>query len=377
MLSRTALLAGLLWLPACSDGPSTPEPQAQQSSDGWQRQQVGTSVAALEASLQGMQASGLHEQLLTAVEALRAAPGKQWKKLDGWAIRSAELNYYHKWCTPDAETGASMKALDFAAKTHPVHAIAAIADDLEAHGIELLVIPIPKRAQVYPDRLPGVEQAGSDFAGIDPGYAAVMLELARRGVSIVDLLPDMARTRYDRSGTDDEYLFHHYDPHWTPRGAEIAADLIASAIASYPWFEAGAAVEGEDFQVERKHGEWAFVVDKELQEEKQPELLWFRQMRKPDGGKVETEARDSPYLLLGDSFTTHLAAAGSDIVSLLYARLEQPLDVIAIPQGGARPVWDALARRRDKLEGKRVVIWLVSASVFANQNLQKVELFGG
>ena len=338
---------------------------------------VGTSIPELEASVARMEAAGLHARLVAAAAELLAGGDGKWRLLDDWALRVSELEYYETWCTPDPAREGRVPALDFEAADHSIRFIEATAKDLAAHGIELLVVPIPTRTQVYPDRLPGIESVPDDFAGVDLGYAHFTLELARRGVSVIDLLTPMARQRHDKSARDDERLFHDYDAHWTPRGIEIAADAIADALRAYPWFEAGPARAGRDFMVIEERGDWRFQsIPAELRGIKEPVSLWFRHVRALDRSPAPVESRTSPILLMGDSFVAHLAEASSDIVSMVYARTGHPIDVISIPHGGARPVWAAVARRRDKLEGKRVIIWLASAPTFATRKLKLLDLFG-
>jgi len=360
---------------ACNDaGPPIVETDVAPPSRSHGR--AGTPLKELAESIQRMEASNLQPKLLAACEELLAAPGEQWRILDGWAIRSGELNYYCKWSAPDPDRGGKLPAVDTEQPDHALDVVEGIARDLASHGIDFIVVPVPKRAQLYPDRLPGIDSVPDDFAGIDLGYASFVYALAQRGVTVIDLLPTMARARYDRSGTDDERLFHDYDPHWTPRAVELTADKLAEALTLLPWFKPGSVRAGVDFRVDKVQTEWNFgPAAQELAALKQPVQLWLRSLRAMDGSKLEIESRDSPILMLGDSYVAHFAEAASDIASLLYARIGTPIDIISIPQGGARSVWDAVARRRDNLAGKRVVVWVVTASVFANPKLKPVQLF--
>ena len=64
----------------------------------------------------------------------------------------------------------------------------------------------------------------------------------------------------------------------------------------------------------------------------------------------------------------------SDVVSLLYALTGRRFD--AIIQIGSPPVqvWKNVARRRDALAGKRVVLWIFSARTLGHPELEVVDL---
>ena len=57
-------------------------------------------------------------------------------------------------------------------------------------------------------------------------------------------------------------------------------------------------------------------------------------------------------------------AEGSGLPDLLAAKLGFPLDVVAVMGSGATPARRSLARRKDNLAGKKLVIWCFSARDF-------------
>lgn len=134
---------------------------------------------------------------------------ESWSQLSGWGIRAIELWTYLTMSGPD-EDGAVL-ALDVQRAGHPVQVLSALTRDLAARGVTLVVVPVPKRLQVYPDRLPGIAPV-EDFAGADVPWATLIVSLLEAGVQVIDLLPDFLAARYDESGEDDRLLYLEYVP---------------------------------------------------------------------------------------------------------------------------------------------------------------------
>ena len=129
---------------------------------------------------------------------------------------------------------------------NPVKAIERFRDQLKAKGVELLVVVTPGKPSIYPERLTGRESrvAGASGAendaavGNDAGLeSAVGLQshgkkildsLTRAGFNTVDLYTPLlaAKSRDSVEGA----LYLNDDTHWTPRGAELAADVIAKKV---------------------------------------------------------------------------------------------------------------------------------------------------
>ncbi|WP_173475806.1 hypothetical protein [Fibrobacter succinogenes] len=126
---------------------------------------------------------------------------------------------------------------------NPVKAIERFRDQLKAKGVELLVVITPGKPSIYPERLTGKNSDGAGNAGAEnaagtaAGENAVGLQshgkkildsLTRAGFNTVDLYTPLlaAKSRDSVEGA----LYLNDDTHWTPRGAEIAADVIAKNV---------------------------------------------------------------------------------------------------------------------------------------------------
>ena len=138
---------------------------------------------------------------------------------------------------------------------NPVKAIERFRDQLKAKGVELLVVVTPGKPSIYPERLTGRESrvagagnaaavgnaaAGENAAAV--GNAAnlenavglqshgkkILDSLTRAGFNTVDLYTPLLAAKSRDSVEGPLYL--NDDTHWTPRGAEIAADVIAKKV---------------------------------------------------------------------------------------------------------------------------------------------------
>ncbi|MBR2091390.1 MAG: hypothetical protein IJ905_13815 [Fibrobacter sp.] len=129
---------------------------------------------------------------------------------------------------------------------NPVKAIDRFRDQLKAKGVELLVVVTPGKPSIYPERLTGRDSQVASAAGAENdaavGNAAslsnavglqshgkkILDSLTRAGFNTVDLYTPLlaAKSRDSVEGS----LYLNDDTHWTPRGAELAADVIAKKV---------------------------------------------------------------------------------------------------------------------------------------------------
>lgn len=371
------MLLGACGNPADStSGASTETPDLTRAASKALR--LASDVSALRESVARMEKLALHAPILESVtRVLNDGDPKTWRRSGGWAFRTFELAYWTAWCAPPAEDpGGPIFALDFARDDHPYHTILRYARALENHGIDFLVVPVPLRTQVYPERLPDIPEQGPDFRGIDLAHARYLLALAEAGVEVLDLLPTFAEERFADPKTTDEFLYHAFDRHWTPRGAALAARAIARRIRDYPWFVPGELRPGEDFVVTRERTSWTPRAKPGLPESGQSVEIWLSKVLRPsDGEAAQQPDRSSPVVILGDSFLNHFKEEAAGVDSQLLAALGMVLDTIALPGGSSVAVWQALGRRGDKLAGKTLVIWLSSTDQLADPRLRFIDLF--
>lgn len=326
-------------------------------------QRLEADIAVAEAMIERIEAAGLDETVLRAVGAMRDGLEKTgWVEFSGWAFDKGSTLPFLQISRPLGQKSDVPFGLDFEREGHPVALLAAYARLLAEHGIDLLVVPVPHRLQVYGDVLPEVGRQ-EHFAGACAIYSKMLIELAKRGVEVVNLLPIFLETRYADPLTTDETLFLRQDPHWTPRGLALAADEIAKRVRAFEWFEPGTILEGQDLHVVVEKGEHRFGDPAKGRRE--PATVWLQRVLDSEKQPAKPESRQSPILLLGDSFAGYYNVDSADLGRHLYARLGQKLDVIKSEGFGGSTIWQALQRRGDRMAGKKLVIWVFVFSVLS------------
>ena len=191
---------------------------------------------------------------------------------------------------------------------NPIPAIVAFKKLLAKHGVDFLFVPVPTKEEIFPDKTgpaPGDASLAS-FAGkiVNPFGRKFLLDLALQGVETVDLLSPFLADRKASTGKG-EPLYQAQDTHWTTRGLELAAKLVAKRITRFPWFKGIAAhrraytTKDESFT---RHGDLYSRLPEAERAKFPPETLVGHQVVNADGTLYEDDP-DSPIVVLGDSFT--------------------------------------------------------------------------
>ena len=286
-------------------------------------------------------------EINAAKEEGRAVPG-----LDGWLFSRQEIAHISKgdfW-------GDAAQTTSLAGKPESRDPLAAILDfkqQLERAGIELIVVPVPAKAHVYPDKLvAGIPptQVNSNHR-FDPAHQQFLQELGKAGVEYLDLTRLFLDAR--RSGSTP--LFLQRDTHWSPTGLSVVARALKDRIASRSWFQAL-----EKLQFERKSE--IVQVNGDLMETTSTSagsdtvsVLRIVPSPVPD--------RNSPIVLLGDSHTLIFHSGGdmhakdAGLPENLAFELGLNVDLVGVRGSGATPARVELARRRDNMAGKKLAIW--------------------
>ncbi len=249
----------------------------------------------------------------------------------------------------------------------PFPAIVDFHQQLAAAGIQLILMPVPPKVGIYPDKV-GNEGLAKDIRGAmgpDGAWNTFLQRLTEAGVHVIDLyrafdgVPDEEKT----------LLYCQTDTHWAPRGIAIAAALAAAPILEAPWYGeypktnyteqiAEISIEGDMTVMSGGSGG--------------PEIVPITQVGQEVAGffEVITPSRESPVLLIGDSHNLVFHAGGDMHVTggglpdLLARALGFPVDLVAVRGSGATTPRITLARRQDNMVGKKMVIWCFAAREF-------------
>jgi alginate O-acetyltransferase complex protein AlgJ len=179
----------------------------------------------------------------------------------------------------------------------------------------------------------------------------------------LDLTDDMIAHRNDPEGP----MYCRQDTHFSPRVAQFIANRIAAVIGDQYWL---AAVPKNSYKVKEQqlklNGDlWAFLGDSALPKE----VVTLEVVTDQNNAPVQPW-RESPILLMGDSHTLiysvgeDMQATGAGLPDHLAKVLGFPVDLVGIRGSGATPARVSLLRRRDKLAGKKLIIWCFTVREF-------------
>ena len=280
-------------------------------------------------------------------EGAMAVPGR-----DGWLFFDKELRHL----ADGAYWGQGAN--------DPLPAILDFKSQLDKVGIELLVVPVPAKAAIYPDKLtaliPPPPATPGNLAEQDAAFIEV---LTSHGVRVLDLTGDFLEARGAGVGT-----YCRTDTHWSPEGIRIAAEKIAELVSPSSWVAAQARLpvrtEAAEIQIRGDlapaDGPMETIPARRVVEANVP------------GSTGIPDSRNSPVILLGDSHNLvfhaggEMHANGAGLPDQLCLALGFPMDVVAVMGSGSTAARRNLARRKDNLAGKKLVIWCFSTREFTH-----------
>jgi alginate O-acetyltransferase complex protein AlgJ len=301
----------------------------------------------------------------------------------GWLFLGNELRHVGvgKFWGDEAELVTRARAAEHA---DPLPAILDFKRQLDRAGIELILVPVPPKAVVYPEMV-------SDKVMVKEGQAPPRLDVAHQefyallraqGVAVLDLTDELIAHRLDADGA----AYCKQDSHWSGRACVLAAQRVAAEVKGRPWLK---DLKRQEYQSKTRR----VTIEGDLWEplagdKPAKESLSLRFVGARAGLDPVEPSRDSPVILMGDSHNlvfhkekvgnTALHAAGAGLPDQLALELGFPVDLIATTNSGATPARMNLMRQArakpDYLAKKKLVIWCLSAREFteASEGWKKV-----
>jgi hypothetical protein len=242
--------------------------------------------------------------------------------------------------------------------TDPAAAVFHFRDQLAARGIQLLVVPVPNKESIYPDRL-------SPGTAAEPGLLAprtreFMDKLRAGDVEVVDLFAEFTRARNEPERETNEPLYLAQDTHWSPAGVEVAAEAVARRLLNKGWARKGDARYAERNAPTERLGDIVRMLQSPPIEARTPaELTRCVQVVEEDGAPYRDRA-EAEILVIGDSFMRIYqsdAPGSAGFVAHRAKELRQPLMTLVNDGGGSTLVRRELRASPAFLKNKKVVIW--------------------
>jgi alginate O-acetyltransferase complex protein AlgJ len=288
---------------------------------------------------------------------------------DGWLFYRPAIEYVTGPGFLDPKQIAKREAggneYQAAPQPDPVKAILHFNDQLKARGIKLIVFPTPIKSVVYPHRYAGGTRRGPVR---NVSYARFADSLHAAGVTVFDPLHLLPKAR--TSAWLDRAFWLLADTHWSPGGMAACAYWLAEAAKTCGIKQGRTRYKTIDAKVTNTGDLARMLTLPESCDLFPPETVTIQQVfNKSDG--VWRADRESDVLLLGDSFTNVFSfdAMGwgfsAGLAEHISLQLGKPIDRIARNDSGAfatrQMLANELARGRDRLKGKKIVIWQFAA----------------
>ncbi|MFH1733015.1 MAG: hypothetical protein ABIF82_15390 [Planctomycetota bacterium] len=252
----------------------------------------------------------------------------------------------------------------------PLPAIVDFNQQLKKLNIELILVPVAPKAAVYPEMVSAGLKRTKPQPRLDTQHQAFYKLLGEKGVTVLDIAPELIAHRNDNAGA----TYCEQDTHWSGRACVLTAGLIAKHIKGRTWLKDMPKLKlmSETREVETSGDLWQALKDDAIPKEKLP--LRFVGRKTAAGIEPVEPGRNSPVLLLADShgLVFHagddMHAKGAGLADQLALELGFAVDVLAVRGSGATSARISLYRRgrRDEgyIKGKKLIIWCFSAREF-------------
>jgi hypothetical protein len=287
--------------------------------------------------------------------------------VEGWIFFGREFHFLSlpKFWGPEAAKTSRAQKPELA---DPIPAIVDFQQQLKARGIELLLVPIPPKAAIYPEKIaPELEIGAEDMA---PFLHQFYDELRAAGVDVLDLTPVFFRDKESAQGP----VFCKTDTHFSGVGcvrtAEAMAERIREKISPLP--------PRKEYTADWKPAEFTgdlVNINRVGGIQAAPEKLMLRRVAEKNSGAPVQADPNSPVLLLGDSHALvfhDFLAERSGLLDQLANELGFAPDVIGVRGSGSTPLRVSLYRRNakepDYLSRKKIVIWCFAAREFTESD---------
>jgi alginate O-acetyltransferase complex protein AlgJ len=258
----------------------------------------------------------------------------------------------------------------------PIQAIVDFRNQLAARGIDLVLLPVSVKPSIEGEMLAESNGNRAQASGAlpNPSFNEFKARLEREKVRVFD--PAMFLMERGRNGP----LYLETDTHWRPETMEFVAERLANFLQLPA--AAGSILPSI---IEKKivaRGDIAAMLKLSRADKFPPEEVTIRQV--VTGNALWRPSRDADVLLLGDSFSNIFSfeamgwGESAGFAEHLSVALRRPIDCILRNSDAAfatrEILSNELARGRDRLAGKRMVIWEFAARELSFGNWKLLDL---
>jgi hypothetical protein len=228
---------------------------------------------------------------------------------------------------------------------------------LASRGIRLIVVPVPDKIEVYPERI-----CGFSVREVVPGRQLLITKLATVGVEVIDLLP------LYREAKRSNQLFMPDDTHWTQPAIDIAAHVIGDCIRKH--------VSPLEFPVRTYHLKQITIPDflGDLAARSVSDSLTYVHPYHCTSVMLSDtqpyrDTVDSPVLIIGDSFAFCREHYSAHIGAHIAAAIGFPVTMYAKIGGSTDGPQMLRFKSRRFIEKRKVVVWIFASRLLYDRFL--------
>lgn len=298
-------------------------------------------------------------------DALAAQMAKLPKEQNAWSQVDAQGNKVDGgflWFRRNANYLLADKISAQDSLHNPLPRMVELKNYLDSLGIQLLVVPVPVKEEIYGEKI--VPGTPADLC-VNPEGRAFTQELLEAGIDVLDIYPALMAAKAGDEGT--HYSYQRYDTHWALPGELAAMELLASRVTQYSWYEESGAQPGSlNLQETNTLREGDLVAHLPDSEKAKYPADTLPVMKVYKGTETYKGGKNAPILLMGDSFTGVFESvdqkSGGPGSLLAYAT---GLDVqVATSWGGGPGVRSRMMKMKKDMQSKRLVIYMMTARDF-------------
>jgi alginate O-acetyltransferase complex protein AlgJ len=259
----------------------------------------------------------------------------------------------------------------------PIKAIVDFRNQLAARGIDLVVLPVLVKPSVEGEMLAVSNANRTQASGAlpNPSFNEFKARLEREKVRLFD----PAQFLMERGRNGHRYL--ETDTHWRPETMELVAERLADFL-QLPAATGSTSPSIIEKEVGARGDIAAMLKLSRGDKFFPPETVTIRQV--VSGNALWRPSKDADVLLLGDSFSNIFSfeamgwGESAGFAEHLSAALRRPIDCILRNSDASfatrEILSNELARGRDRLAGKKLVVWEFAARELSFGNWKLLDL---
>lgn len=284
------------------------------------------------------------------------------KEQNAWATAGATPAESFLWFRRNANYLLADKITGQDSLHNPLPRLLELKHYLDSIGVQLLVVPVPVKEEIYAERL--VAGTPADLC-VNPAGREFTREMLAAGLDVLDIYPALMAAK--AGDEPPHFSYQRYDTHWSLPGMLAAMEQLAARVTQYSWYgDAGAkpgSLNMQETTTMREGDLVAHLPDAEKAKytaDTLPAMKIFKGTEPYKGGK------NAPILLMGDSFTGVFESvdqkSGGPGSLLAYAT---GLDVQVLTSWGGGPgIYHRMMKMKKDMQSKRLVIYMMTARDF-------------